>query len=147
MARLASFVVLALSLAASTSAFPAYASLGGLSQRDLDAIIPTLKPTKTKLPPPPLKYNGTKLVNDAAHPWMAPGPNDKRGPCPGLNTLASHGVSHLHYTCWVPDLDSVYSGCPVMVLHHPTTSSLPPWKVRKGCSPEYQSPSLTLNNL
>ncbi|THU87946.1 Cloroperoxidase, partial [Dendrothele bispora CBS 962.96] len=25
-----------------------------------------------------------------AHQWMAPGPNDLRGPCPGLNTLANH---------------------------------------------------------
>ena len=23
--------------------------------------------------------------------WSAPGPNDIRGPCPGLNTLANHG--------------------------------------------------------
>lgn len=23
--------------------------------------------------------------------WVAPGPNDSRGPCPGLNTLANHG--------------------------------------------------------
>ncbi|KAK7451221.1 hypothetical protein VKT23_012559 [Stygiomarasmius scandens] len=25
------------------------------------------------------------------HAWIAPGPNDLRGPCPGLNTLANHG--------------------------------------------------------
>ena len=23
--------------------------------------------------------------------WVAPGPNDIRGPCPGLNALANHG--------------------------------------------------------
>ncbi|UZJ55765.1 hypothetical protein CBS101457_005085 [Exobasidium rhododendri] len=28
---------------------------------------------------------------DAAHPFIAPGPTDQRGPCPGLNTLANHG--------------------------------------------------------
>ncbi|KAF5365908.1 hypothetical protein D9758_006642 [Tetrapyrgos nigripes] len=28
---------------------------------------------------------------DDAHQWIAPGPNDFRGPCPGLNTLANHG--------------------------------------------------------
>jgi len=28
---------------------------------------------------------------DAEHPFIAPGPNDKRGPCPMLNTLANHG--------------------------------------------------------
>ena len=25
------------------------------------------------------------------HAWVAPGPNDIRGPCPGLNALANHG--------------------------------------------------------
>ena len=25
------------------------------------------------------------------HAWVAPGPGDLRGPCPGLNTLANHG--------------------------------------------------------
>lgn len=25
------------------------------------------------------------------HQWIAPGPNDLRGPCPGLNALANHG--------------------------------------------------------
>ncbi|KAI1139076.1 Cloroperoxidase [Hypoxylon sp. FL0543] len=27
----------------------------------------------------------------SGHPWKAPGPNDFRGPCPMLNTLANHG--------------------------------------------------------
>ncbi|KAK1233468.1 hypothetical protein PQX77_003364 [Marasmius sp. AFHP31] len=27
----------------------------------------------------------------SAYPWQAPGPNDLRSPCPGLNTLANHG--------------------------------------------------------
>lgn len=26
-----------------------------------------------------------------SHKWVAPGPNDIRGPCPGLNALANHG--------------------------------------------------------
>ena len=25
------------------------------------------------------------------HAWVAPGPDDLRGPCPGLNALANHG--------------------------------------------------------
>ncbi|KAK7444841.1 hypothetical protein VKT23_015159 [Stygiomarasmius scandens] len=31
------------------------------------------------------------IVDWDAHQWMAPGPDDLRGPCPGLNTLANHG--------------------------------------------------------
>ncbi|KAG7088850.1 hypothetical protein E1B28_012804 [Marasmius oreades] len=30
-------------------------------------------------------------VDSSTHGWQAPGPNDSRGPCPGLNTLANHG--------------------------------------------------------
>ena len=30
---------------------------------------------------------------DTAHAFEAPGPNDIRGPCPGLNTMANHHVS------------------------------------------------------
>ncbi|KIJ46634.1 hypothetical protein M422DRAFT_107608, partial [Sphaerobolus stellatus SS14] len=34
---------------------------------------------------------GLKLVNGAAHAFIPAGPNDIRGPCPALNTLAYHG--------------------------------------------------------
>ncbi|KAG6373767.1 heme-thiolate peroxidase [Boletus reticuloceps] len=41
--------------------------------------------------PPPIKDTSEKLVNDFAHPFKPLRPHDIRGPCPGLNTLASHG--------------------------------------------------------
>ncbi|KAK0533981.1 hypothetical protein OC834_002037 [Tilletia horrida] len=41
--------------------------------------------------PPRQKSTKSKLVHDAAHPYIAPGKKDIRGPCPGLNTLANHG--------------------------------------------------------
>ncbi|KAF9028895.1 Cloroperoxidase [Hymenopellis radicata] len=41
--------------------------------------------------PPRQTDTGTKPVPDADHPFIAPGPDDMRGPCPGLNTLANHG--------------------------------------------------------
>ncbi|KAF8956879.1 Chloroperoxidase [Flammula alnicola] len=72
-------------------AFPSYGSLAGLSKRELDEILPTLTRRETQNPPGPLNFTGTKLVNDAAHPWKPLAPGDIRGPCPGLNTLASHG--------------------------------------------------------
>jgi hypothetical protein len=46
--------------------------------------------------PPPMKDTSSKLVHDRKHPYMPPGPNDQRGPCPGLNTMANHGVSDLN---------------------------------------------------
>ncbi|OTB00448.1 hypothetical protein M426DRAFT_324312 [Hypoxylon sp. CI-4A] len=33
----------------------------------------------------------TAVKAEYGHPWKAPGPNDFRGPCPMLNTLANHG--------------------------------------------------------
>ena len=32
-----------------------------------------------------------ELVPDDAHPYIAPGPNDIRGLCPTMNTMANHG--------------------------------------------------------
>ena len=74
-------------------AFPSYGTLAGLSRSELDAILPTLKRGVPEAPPGPLQDNSTKLVNDEKHPWKPAGKHDIRGPCPGLNTLASHGVS------------------------------------------------------
>ncbi|KAJ7307693.1 Chloroperoxidase [Mycena albidolilacea] len=41
--------------------------------------------------PPRQTDTGTKRVPDADHPFIAPGPNDMRGPCPAMNTLANYG--------------------------------------------------------
>lgn len=91
MVSFVSFVTFSLALASSAMAFPAYASLAGLPREELDRIIPTLQVRDPAKLPPPLKNNGTKLVNDAQHPWKPLRYGDMRGPCPGLNTLASHG--------------------------------------------------------
>ncbi|TEB37033.1 aromatic peroxygenase precursor [Coprinellus micaceus] len=75
----------------STLAFPSYGSLGGLSGRELDDLVARLPQVVPPNPPGPLEFSGPKLVNDADHPWEPLRPGDIRGPCPGLNTLASHG--------------------------------------------------------
>lgn len=80
----------------STFAFPSYGSLGGLSGRELDELVARLPQVVPPNPPGPLEFSGAKLVYDADHPWQPLRPGDIRGPCPGLNTLASHGVS-LHF--------------------------------------------------
>lgn len=72
--------------------FPSHRSLAGLSARQLEEIIPQLTVRTLPSPPGPLADTSAKLVNDPAHPFIEPGPNDIRGPCPGLNTLANHGV-------------------------------------------------------
>lgn len=44
---------------------------------------------------PPLGFNAADQYVDTSdsgpHPFKAPGPNDKRGQCPGLNAAANHG--------------------------------------------------------
>ncbi|KAL0576152.1 hypothetical protein V5O48_005820 [Marasmius crinis-equi] len=51
-------------------------------------------------------------IDWSAHQWMAPGPNDLRGPCPGLNTLANHGfLPRDGRNITVPDiLDAGFNG-------------------------------------
>ena len=85
-------VLVVLAFASIATSFPSYGSLAGLSEAELEVIIPTLQIRDVEPPPGPLKFNGTKLVNDKDHPWKPLRPGDIRGPCPGLNTLASHGV-------------------------------------------------------
>ncbi len=66
------FLVLlpALIVARAVVAFPSYASLASLSERELDAIIPTLEFRISESPPGPFNDTSTKLVNNAetGHP-------------------------------------------------------------------------------
>lgn len=41
--------------------------------------------------PVAIRLNADFSADDTAHRFIAPGPNDIRGPCPGLNTAANHG--------------------------------------------------------
>ncbi|KIJ51170.1 hypothetical protein M422DRAFT_244362 [Sphaerobolus stellatus SS14] len=89
-----SFTTLLLSTLVGTrvSAFPQHRSLAGLTEEELDTIIPRL--TLAYPPPPgPLNDASAKLVNDAAHPWQPQRGGEIRSPCPGLNTLGAHGAS------------------------------------------------------
>ena len=40
---------------------------------------------------PPFDGQQQYVSNTGAHAFVAPGPNDQRGPCPGLNAMANHG--------------------------------------------------------
>ena len=81
-----------LTLSGTAAAFPSHMSLAGLTREQLDQVVPTLTFVPPPPPPGPLNDTSAKLVNDPAHPWMPLQPGDIRGVCPGLNTLASHGV-------------------------------------------------------
>ena len=62
-----------------TSQFPYAGAINGL---------PSTRPGNFQVP-----ANG-----DTAHAFVAPGPNDIRGPCPGLNTAANHNVQSRNQT-------------------------------------------------
>jgi Peroxidase, family 2 len=88
-------------------------------------------------PPPPHTFTGAMLVNDAAHPYRAPRAGDLRGPCPGLNTLANHGVSDFLFNFnarWAPYRTVRSSGFLEMALPRPSKLSLLYRKVRLECS-------------
>ncbi|KAG6373784.1 heme-thiolate peroxidase [Boletus reticuloceps] len=72
--------------------FPEYRSLAGLSPQEIRAVTRQFNSMPGAQPlPPPINDTSSKLINDADHPFMPLQPGDIRGPCPGLNTLASHG--------------------------------------------------------
>lgn len=73
--------------------FPEYRSLAGLSPEEVRVVARTFGSTPGAQPlPPPINDTSAKLVYDSAHPYEPDRPGDIRGPCPGLNTLSSHGV-------------------------------------------------------
>ncbi|KAF2088261.1 Cloroperoxidase [Saccharata proteae CBS 121410] len=73
--------------------------------------------------------------------WQAPGPNDVRSPCPGLNSLANHGILPRNGRgMTVPILvDALHNGMNVDADFAAATGLL--------SSPTLLSPSFDLNNL
>ena len=88
-------IIILLLLCRCSIAFPPWASLAGLSNEEIELFSRTVEVVGAQPPPGPDPNMVSTLVNDAAHPFQPPSPNNIRGPCPGLNTLASHGVSTL----------------------------------------------------
>ncbi|KIJ40025.1 hypothetical protein M422DRAFT_32437 [Sphaerobolus stellatus SS14] len=72
-------------------ALPSYESLVGFNEREINEYIARHGVAEIPNPPLPLADGSIKLVNNPSHPFIAAGPTDIRGPCPALNTLASHG--------------------------------------------------------
>jgi len=69
-------------------------SLAGRSQDDIEDFIKRHGPAIVGAQPLPAqpKDTGMKLVNDRLHQYQAPKKGAKRGPCPGMNSMANHGV-------------------------------------------------------
>ncbi|KIJ53244.1 hypothetical protein M422DRAFT_155474 [Sphaerobolus stellatus SS14] len=74
-------------------AMPTYDSLIGLNEREINEFV--ARNGVAPIPNPPNRLprgqDGLKLVNDPTHPFQPQTPDQLRGPCPALNTLANHG--------------------------------------------------------
>jgi hypothetical protein len=74
-----------------TNAFPTLntGNLDGLTPEALNAAIKTVEKVKQEKR---FMVDITKPIDiSGRHAFEAPGRNDQRGPCPGLNALANHG--------------------------------------------------------
>ena len=83
-------VVLGLAISSTSSALCPYA------KRALEDAEPTKQQHKQRQSgagnTPFTTFNENQLIDvTGEYAWVAPGPDDLRGPCPGLNALANHG--------------------------------------------------------
>jgi hypothetical protein len=73
----------------------AFPHLQDLSDRQSLTVLPLSQNEHNSGPFESLVFDSTEQFVDvrpgSAHQYVAPGPNDKRGPCPGLNAAANHG--------------------------------------------------------
>ncbi|KAH7098865.1 heme-thiolate peroxidase [Auriculariales sp. MPI-PUGE-AT-0066] len=70
---------------------PEHSSLAGLSNEPLGVHASSVKVVGAQPMPPKPTDTSYKLVDVKNHPHRQLVPGDQRGPCPGLNVLASHG--------------------------------------------------------
>ncbi|KAK0544806.1 hypothetical protein OC846_005226 [Tilletia horrida] len=95
--RLSAATAVVATLLTTANAFPHLAegwehrSLAGMSEETINEIFSRQAIVGAKPIPAAQTNTSSRLVYDVYHPYKAPGPNDIRGPCPGLNTLANHG--------------------------------------------------------
>ncbi|KAH6663854.1 hypothetical protein B0J14DRAFT_630715 [Halenospora varia] len=86
-----------LALTGTLSAVTAMPGMGALlnERQSLPSNLPLSAAEGNSGPIRSLQFNAADQFVDvkpgSAHPFVAPGPNDKRGPCPGLNAAANHG--------------------------------------------------------
>jgi hypothetical protein len=80
--------------ASTAAAMPGMAAV--LNERQsLPSNLPLSSQEGNSGPIPSLQFSAADQFVDVrpgtTHQFIAPGPNDKRGPCPGLNAAANHG--------------------------------------------------------
>ncbi|KAF7333727.1 Cloroperoxidase [Mycena venus] len=82
---------LATTVAASASPAPASASPATAAPPSVTTEVQDGQTGTLMALPAQITDAGLKQIPDADHPFIAPGPDDQRGPCPAMNVLANHG--------------------------------------------------------
>lgn len=76
-------------------AVAAFPGMGGLRERQSIPTLPLSQNEGNSGPIDSLTFDPNDQYVDVTpgseHEFQSPGPNDKRGPCPGLNAAANHG--------------------------------------------------------
>jgi len=126
-----------LTAASSVAAFPRLMDLDdalgdrlfALNKRDVEPPYraPNFKIDRPNTGLPPLGFNVADqyvdVTDNGPHPFLAPGPGDRRGECPGLNAAANHGflprngiptVANSRIQ-WALRLESVYANVVIAV--------------------------------
>ncbi|KIJ41814.1 hypothetical protein M422DRAFT_255131 [Sphaerobolus stellatus SS14] len=91
-------------------AFPQYQPLVGLSERELDNILPRLNAMTPPPPPGPLSDTSVKLVNDKAHPYGLPGKVKSTSVVTPLTNLNTHYLPHNGITTPTQIINAVQDG-------------------------------------
>lgn len=88
-------------LATSAMAFPSQmfnadsaivrAANSGVLKRQISGAVPPQGQGALPLTPPPFDAASQYVSNKGQYAFVAPGPGDARGMCPGLNAAANHG--------------------------------------------------------
>ena len=82
-----SAIISCLAIAGSTHAYPDISQHLNQRESEVGSSWGGLFPLTT----PKFDAEAQRVSTTGKHAWKAPGKNDQRGPCPGLNALANHG--------------------------------------------------------
>lgn len=95
----------------SVAAYPHIAGIVAEEMTKTQKDAPTLAERQIQPPSPTFNAKEQYVSTKGKYKWVAPGPSDQRGPCPGLNALANHGYMPHNGIGTITDfIESTYRG-------------------------------------
>lgn len=109
MKLLTTAALLGATLVNSVAAYPHIANVVAQEMTKTHEEAPTL--AKRQVTSPTFNAKEQYVSTKGKYKWVAPGPTDQRGPCPGLNALANHGYMPHNGIGTIQDfIESTYKG-------------------------------------